>query len=366
MGKKSMEDVWNEVRRVHGDEGLFIGDEDVGKCDVVSTGSYAIDEALGIYGIPRCHLSQFSGFQASGKTLLALSTIAQGQKQDPNAWAVFVDCEYTYDATWARQLGVDTSRVLVLKENRGIQVFERLCGQAGKTLNKKAKYGILDMEIEDHTGLFMICVDSVAAIQPPMEETSEIGKANIALLPRFLNPELRRITPMISKANVALVFINQLRDKPGTMAWGDPTIAVGGHCLHHACSLCLNFNKIGGADSKIERNDEQVGHHVRARVEKNKKSSSYRVAEFAVEYTRGVIGQNEELKELGCKYGVIERPNNRTYVYDGVTYNGKESMADALKEEIVQKAIWEKIKVAREEMLVNGAPTVEPVIDSEE
>jgi recombination protein RecA len=178
-----------------------------------------------------------------------------------------------------------------------------------------------------------------------MEETSEVGKANMALLARFLPPELRRITPMLAASKVTLIAINQIRD---TMAmYGDPTSSPGGRALAHANNVMVNFAKINGADSKIERNGEQVGHHVKARIEKNKKAAPFKVAEFAIEYVKGVVDTGEELRVLGAKYGVIQRPNNVTYTYQGQTYRGKEAMAAALTDPEVQASIWAEIREAR-------------------
>lgn len=346
--KKSMADIWEQMEKQHGAEGLFVGNlEPTSYEDVLHTGSYALDDALGIGGFPKGSIIHLAGAQSSGKTLLALSTIAQCHKEDPNAWAMFVDAEFTFDAAWAASLGCDVNRIMVYKENRGVQIFERLVGQSDpKKPGVKRKKGILDLEIENGgTGLKLIVLDSIACVQPPLEEASEVGKANMALLARFLPPELRRITPLLATSKVSLIAINQIRD---TMAmYGDPTSSPGGRALSHANSVMVNFAKINGKDSIIERDGEQVGHHVKARIDKNKKSSPFKVAQFAIEYTKGIVNQNEELRDLGSKYGIIARPNNRTYEFEGEKYIGKEKMADALIDESKQKEVWEKILDAK-------------------
>jgi recombination protein RecA len=355
MAGKSMADIWKQMEKQHGSEGLSIGsDEKTELCEVVSTGSYALDDALGIFGVPRGHIVQFAGFQSSGKTMMALSTIAQCQKEDPNAWCLYIDAEYTFDAAWASKLGVDTERLMIYKENNGTKIFERLVGQSSKTPGKKSKLGLLDMELEQGgTGLKIIVLDSVAAVQPPVEEMAQTGGQSMAAMARFLPPELRRITPLLAATNVALICINQLREKPGVM-YGDPTVSPGGSALKFACSQMINLAKINSAESKIERNEEQVGHLVRCRIDKNKTSSPFKVAEVAIEYTKGVVRRGVELRDLGCKYGVIKRPNNRTYEYDGQSFNGKDAMSDYLEDETIQHKIWPEIQAAKKHMIESG------------
>lgn len=346
--RKSMSDIFKQIEKQHGSADLFVGNtESVIEDDVLSTGSYALDDALGIGGFPRAGIIHLAGAQSSGKTMLALSTIAQWQKKDPSHWAVFIDAEYTFDPKWATSLGCDVDRIMVYRENRGAQVFEFLVGQPDpKKTGQKKKKGLLDLEIENGgTGLGIIALDSIACLQPPLEEASEVGKANMALLARFLPPELRRLTPLLAQTKISLIAINQIRD---TMAmYGDPTSSPGGRALAHANMVMVNFGRITGQDSKIEVNGEQIGHHVRARVEKNKRSAPFKVAEFAIEYTKGVVNHENELRILGCKYGIISKPNNKTYIYNGVSYNGKGAMSLALQSPDIQHEIWEKIKEAK-------------------
>ena len=267
MAIKSMNDIMKQIEKHHGDEDLFIGSDSTATySDVVSTGSYVLDDALGIWGVPRGHIVQYAGFQSSGKTLLSFTTIAEWQKQDPKNWAMFVDAEFTYDGDWARSLGVDTDRLFVYRENKGAKIFDRLVGIPGKPDNKgqvkKVKPGILDLELENGgTGLGIIVLDSIAAMQVPMEESSKAGKANIALVARFLPPELRKLTPMLSQTGVCFIAINQLRYKPDVM-YGDPTDSPGGTALKFACSQMVNLGIINSKDSRIEEGDVRVGHHI--------------------------------------------------------------------------------------------------------
>ena len=347
--KKSMADIWKQMERQHGSEGLFAGSSDgFAMTEVISTGSYGIDDALDVGGIPRGHVVQFAGFESSGKTMLSLLTIAEWQKKAPQNWAMFIDAEYSYDRDWAASLGCDTDRIMVYKENNGTKIFERLVGQSSKTPGKKSKLGVLDMEIENGgTGLGLIVLDSIAAVQPPVEEAAQTGAQSMAAMARFLPAELRRLTPLLSGAGVTFIAVNQLREKPGVL-WGDPTSSSGGHALKYACSAMVHLNKLNGTDAKIERNDELVGAKIRCRIDKNKLGRPYRTTDFSIEFTKGVINKHEEIRDLAVKYGVITRPNNRIYELDGHKYNGKDEISALFVEEQAQRNMWTRICTAKQ------------------
>jgi recombination protein RecA len=367
--KKSMADVWKALEKQYGDEGMFVASSnESGYSKTISTGSYALDDALGD-GLPLGCLTHLAGVQSSGKSLMSLSIIKEWQKKDPQNWAIYIDAEHSFEKLWAQKLSVDLDRLLIIKESCGVKIFERLVGQPGKTPGKKSKLGVLDLEIESGgTGLGIIVLDSIVAITVPQEEESVVGKQNMALLPRFLNPELRRITPLLAETGVGFVVINQVRDVIGGNPYGPSTDSSGGRALKHSSNASIEFSRINSAESKIERGGEIVGHMVRAKVVKNKKNLPGKVAEFSIEYLRGVVKKNEELRELGCKYGVIQRPNNRTYIYAGVNYNGKDDIANALVDENIQKKIWEEIKEAKKTFMDNissGIEAEETVDDQE-
>lgn len=352
MGKKTMADIWKEMEKQHGDEGLFAGNADMTIYEAaISTGSLGLDDALGIWGISKGHIVQYAGFESSGKTLLSLCTIAEWQRQHPDNWAMFIDAEYSFDQDWAESLGVDTSRLYLYRENKASKIFDRLVGIPSKPdkngVVKKVKPGILDTELETGgTGLGIIVIDSIAAMQVPMEEGSKAGKANIALMARFLPPELRKLTPLLTATGVTLIAINQLRYKPDVI-YGDPTDSPGGTALKFACAQMVNLGMIRSKESRIEEEDEQVGHMIRAKVQKNKKAPPFRSVEFAIKYTEGIVNRNIELRDLGARYGVIERPNNKVWVLDGVKYNGKDAIADALLDEELQLSVLQRVKDAK-------------------
>jgi len=351
---KSMKDIWKMMERQHGSEGLFVGNQEMTTySDVISTGSYALDDALGIWGLPRGRAIQLAGFESSGKTLLALTTVAEWQKKDPKNWGLFIDAEFTFDAKWAESLGVDVSRLYVYRENKAAAIFDRLTGIPAKRSKdgtlKKTKPGILDLEVETGgTGLGIIVLDSLATIQPPQEEASRAGKDNIALIARFLPPVLRNLTPMLSKTGVLFIAINQIRFQPGVM-YGDPTTSSGGMAWKHACSTVVNLGMIKKAESyTLDEEKERIGHRIRARITKNKLAPPFRVSEFDIIYTKGIVNREEEVRDIGVRYGIIARPNNRSWVMDEQKYD-KNSIITALQDEELQNSVFERAKQAKME-----------------
>lgn len=352
---KSMKDIWKMMEKQHGNEGLFLGDSEITNydVDVISTGSYALDDALGIWGLPRGHLVQLAGIESSGKTLLSLTTIAEWQKQNERNWAVFIDAEFSFVPSWGESLGVDLSRLMVIRENKATAIFDRLLGIPAKRDKntgaiKKSKPGLLDLEIESGgTGLGVVVLDSLAAISPPAELESKSGKDNMALLARFLPPELRKLTPMLSATGVLFIVINQIRTQPGVM-YGNPETSPGGRAIKHAESVAINLGMIGGKDSAIfDENKEQIGHSIRAKVIKNKKSVPFRTANFSIIYTQGIVNKNEEIRDIGARYGIIQRPNNRTWVLDEEKYGGKDIIAKALENTELAQSVLERSKEAK-------------------
>lgn len=341
MAKKSkmpgMDDVWGDVCKSFGADGLFDDENEIMDVAVVPSGSVALDEAVGPWGLPLGRVVQFAGRESSGKTLLSLLTIREWQKLDPKNWAVFVDAEYTFDPNWAEKLGVDLNRLKRRKMNKGIKIFEFLCGVPHKEIGKKkVRPGLLDWVIEHggakETGLGIIVLDSIAAVQPPIEEASTSGKHNIAPMGRFLAPELRKLTPLLSDAGVMMIAINQVRINPMAM-FGDPESSPGGSAWKHHCSVMVHLAKILSKDSAIkDENDVQVGHRIRVRIDKNKVAPPFRKCEFDIKYTEGIANSHVEIADLALKYGVVTRPSNITYMYRGkkITNRGRDKFLESI------------------------------------
>lgn len=355
--KGAMESIWEEVNKTFGSDGLFEADGDFIESAIPeSTGSPALDEAIGIWGWPKGRLIQLAGHESSGKTLLSLMAIREWQRKDPKNWALFIDAEYTFDPSWAARLGVDLSRLRVMKTNSGADIFELLCGKPHKEHGKpKVKKGILDMVIEqggaDASGLGIIVLDSVAAIQPPQEEASEVGKQNVAALARFLTPELRRILPILAQSQVVFIGINHLKIAIGQ--YGDPETSPGGAAWKFHCSLMLSVARIKKEECRIYTDGKElIGHRIRVKIGKNKCAPPFREAEMDILYLGGFTNKHAEIKDLAVKYGVVTRPNNQTYVFGDLSVRGKDNFLQHLEQD---PALCDKLLALVKEAKASGA-----------
>lgn len=336
--KGPMDDIWGEVCKSFGSDGLFEADGDfIEGAKPETTGSPALDEAVGIWGYPKGRIVQLAGQESSGKTLMSLMAIRGWQRKNPKNWAVFIDAEYTFEPQWAARLGVDLSRLKIIKKNAGAEVFTLINGAPPKEIGKaKTRPGLLDRVIEgggaDETGLGIIVLDSMAALQPPQEITSEAGKQNVAPEARFLPPELRKLTPLLAASDVIFIAINQVRLNIGQM-YGDPYSSPGGKAWKHHISLMVNFAGLTSKDTAIfDANDVKIGHRVRARIDKNKCAPPYRVCEFDIKYLEGLVNSHKEVCELAIRYDVLERPNQTTYTFKGETLaRGRDNLHDRVK-----------------------------------
>lgn len=357
-----MMSVLNDLRKTFGEESVFSGDDVLlEKREGISTGSYALDDAIGILGFPRGRITQLAGAEASGKTFLALQGIKSWQAQNPNNWAVWIDAEFSFNSSWAEQLGLDLKRIMIIKENYGDVIFNQLCGIPNKDKPNditKKKQGLLDKLIAQGVAntCGIIVLDSIACIIPPVEATYNVGHQNMAPMARFLPAALRRISPMLEKTNIAFIAINQLRVDPGVQ-YGNPEGSPGGRALKHACRLMINMAKSFSAEKKIlDADDKPIGHTVLAKIQKNSFAIP-RDAEFVIRYIEGIGNKNIEMLDLGIKYNIIERPNNTSYVYGETKWVGRKVAEEALKDEKLFAEIWEKVKYARENSLVGENKT---------
>ena len=197
-----------------------------------------------------------------------------------------------------------------------------------KKASKNMK-GILDYVIEGTDPKFknlgLVVLDSIAVLNTPLEVAAAIGKANMAPIPRFLSTELKKLTPILAKSNVAFIGINQVRVNLGQM-FGDPTSSPGGKALKHACSLMINMAPILSSDSQItDENGNRIGHRVRAKIGKNKVGTPFKTAEYSIEYLKGITSAEQEVFDLGLKYGVIERPSSQFYIVSGEKIRGRDA-----------------------------------------
>lgn len=301
---------------------MRLSDEEI-RLDVatISTGSPALDLALGIGGIPRGRVVEVYGPEASGKTTLALHMIAEAQKL--GGVAAFIDAEHALDPRYARSLGVDMESLLINQPDSGEQALD--------VVEALVRSSALDI----------IAVDSVAALTPRVEIEGEMGDQQIGLQARLMSRALRKLAATISKSRTSVVFVNQVRMKIGVM-FGNPETTPGGRALKFYSSVRIELRRI----ASIKEGGENVGNRCRAKVSKNKVAPPFRTAEIELLFRKG-ISRESDLLDLGSEHAVLEKAG-AWYSYGDVRLGqGKESARQFLEEnpdlaDEIEVAIFEK------------------------
>jgi recombination protein RecA len=249
--------------------------------EAVSSGSLGLDIALGIGGLPKGRIVEIYGPESSGKTTLALHTVAEAQKK--GGICAFIDAEHALDPVYARKLGVNIDDLLISQPDTGEQALE-IC-------DTLVRSGAVDVMV----------IDSVAALVPKAELEGEMGESLPGLQARLMSQALRKLTASINKSNTMVIFINQIRMKIGVM-YGSPETTTGGNALKFYASVRLDIRRIGA----IKERDEVVGNTTRVKVVKNKLAPPFKQVEFDIMYGEGVSKMGEIL-DLGVKAGIVEK-----------------------------------------------------------
>ena len=274
--------------------------------DVVSTGSMALDVALGIGGLPRGRVVEVYGPESSGKTTLTLQVIAEAQKA--GGTAAFIDAEHALDPIYAEKLGVQIDDLLVSQPDTGEQALE-----------------IADMLVRS-SAVDIVVIDSVAALTPKAEIEGEMGDSHMGLHARLMSQALRKLTGNIKRSNTLVIFINQIRMKIGVM-FGNPETTTGGNALKFYASVRLDIRRIGA----LKKGDEIIGNDTRVKVVKNKMAPPFKQAQFEILYGQG-ISREGELIEMGVKEGLVDKAG-AWYSYNGERIGqGKDNVRNFLKE----------------------------------
>ena len=285
---------------------MRMGDKTVNKVPTVSSGSLALDIALGVGGLPYGRIIEIYGPESSGKTTLTLSAIAEAQKQGKTC--AFIDAEHALDPVYAELLGVNIDDLLVSQPDTGEQALE-ICDMLVRS-------GAVDM----------VVIDSVAALVPKAEIEGEMGDHHVGLAARLMSQALRKLTGNIKRANCCVIFINQIRMKIGVM-FGNPETTTGGNALKFYSSVRMDIRRIGA----IKKGDEVIGNETRVKVVKNKVAPPFKQVTFDLLYGEG-ISREGEIIDMGVQQGIVDKAG-AWYSYNGDRIGqGKDNVRNFLKE----------------------------------
>ncbi len=316
---KALEQVLKDIEKQFGAGAIMKlgGDEHI-KIDVTSSGSIALDIALGVGGFPKGRIIEIYGPESSGKTTIALQAIAEAQKAGGRA--AFIDAEHALDPVYAKSLGVNIDELLVSQPDTGEQALE-ICDALVKS-----------------EAIDLVVIDSVAALVPQAEIDGEMGDSHVGLQARLMSQALRKLSGTLNKTNTTAIFINQLREKVGVL-FGNPETTPGGRALKFYSTVRLDIRR----GEQIKQGDQVVGNRTNIKVVKNKVAPPFKTAGVDIMYGEG-ISHEGELVDIGSEIGIIEK-SGAWYAYkEEKIGQGKENVKMFLRENPdIAKEIEDKI-----------------------
>jgi recombination protein RecA len=326
---RNLESAIGEIEKAHGKGSILrLGSKDVVPVSVIPSGSLAIDSALGVGGFPRGRVVEIYGPESSGKTTLALSTVAQAQKL--GGVAAFIDAEHAMDPIYAGKLGVDVDNLLVSQPDSGEQALQ--------IADVLVRSGAIDI----------LVVDSVAALVPRAELEGEMGDAHVGLQARLMSQALRKLTGAVSRSGCCILFINQIREKIGVM-FGNPETTSGGRALKFYASVRIDIRRIAA----IKEGEAVVGNRTKVKVVKNKVAPPFRQAEFDIMYGEG-ISLEGDLIDLGVEHRLIAKSGAWYSYNDERIGQGRENTKKFLKENL---DVRDRVHAELRQVLGLSAPT---------
>lgn len=324
--RKNVDAVVQEIRDKFG-EGMIMKLGDVKRVDIeaISTGSISLDLALGIGGVPKGRIVEIYGPESSGKTTLTLHIIANAQKS--GGVAAFVDAEHAMDPEYAKKIGVNVDELLISQPDSGEQALD-----------------IVETLVRSNA-VDVIVIDSVAALVPRAEIEGEMGDHHVGRQARLMSQALRKLTAIIAKSNVVVIFINQIRMKIGVM-FGNPETTTGGNALKFYSSVRIEIRRA----AQIKKNEEVVGNRINVKVVKNKVAPPFRHTEFDIMYNQGISFEGD-LIDTGVKFEVLKKSGNSIHYGEMKLGAGRESAKDFLREnnklaKEIEKEVWKKVREA--------------------
>lgn len=280
--EKSLTNALTDLRKRFGDEAIMrLGEGHKLAVEAISTGSLALDIALGVGGVPRGRIVEIYGPESSGKTTFCLHVIASAQQK--GGICAFIDMEHALDPTYAEKCGVNIHQLYVAQPDTGEQALE-----------------ITELLVRSST-LAVIVVDSVAALVPQAEIEGEMGDAHMGLQARLMSQALRKLTGIAKQTNTTIIFTNQLRSQIGVM-YGNPEVTTGGNALKFYASVRLDIRRI----QSIKVGNDVVGNRTRVKVKKNKVSPPFKECEFDIMYAEG-ISKTGDVLDMGVEYGIVDK-----------------------------------------------------------
>jgi len=306
--QKELENLLSTLRDKYGEGAIMmLGEAPKVDVAVIPTGSFSLDLALGVGGLPRGRIVEIYGPESSGKTTLALNVVSQAQKQ--GAKAAFIDAEHALDPEYAARLGVKTNDLIISQPDNGEEALN-----------------ILESLV--HSSMFsVVVVDSVAALTPKAELEGEMGAQHVGRQARMMAQALRKLTAMAARTQTLIIFINQLRMKIGVM-FGNPETTPGGMALKFAASVRIDVRRI----AQVKKGEDVIGSRVKAKVVKNKVAPPFRLAEFDIMYGTG-ISYEADVLNAALKYGVVKKSGASYSMGDEKLGTGFDNVRQKLQED---------------------------------